>query len=235
MLIPLSFTASAWKRCAKTDSKLDECLREAVHVAIKELSEKGAKDFGVFPIDPLFMSQVNIEQGRGPVAIDLRFRDLNIHGLKNAKLIDVVKSDLDKYTFKTRVRVEEGVTLRGYYKVDGKVLVLPINGDGKCELSLANVTADVELYGKELIKDGQKYAQIENFKFSLDTTRLRMQLDNLFNGNKELSTQMNKFLNENWSEILQELKPAIQDAFGSAFREITNRIFIKVPYDNLFL
>lgn len=46
---------------------------------------------------------------------------------------------------------------------------------------------------------------------------------------------MNVFLNENWREILGELKPAMQDAFGSAFREITNRMYSRVPYDKLYL
>lgn len=45
---------------------------------------------------------------------------------------------------------------------------------------------------------------------------------------------MNVFINENWPEILKELKPAIQDAFGAAFGDITNRIFKKVPYNKIF-
>lgn len=46
---------------------------------------------------------------------------------------------------------------------------------------------------------------------------------------------MNVFLNENWSDILGELKPAIQQAFGVAFGDITNRIFRRVPYNSIFL
>ena len=45
---------------------------------------------------------------------------------------------------------------------------------------------------------------------------------------------MNVFLNENWNEILAELKPSIQDVFGAAFAEISNRIFTKVPYSDIF-
>jgi hypothetical protein len=45
---------------------------------------------------------------------------------------------------------------------------------------------------------------------------------------------MNKFLNENWPVILNELKPGIQDAFGAAFGDISNRIFHKVPYNKIF-
>lgn len=45
---------------------------------------------------------------------------------------------------------------------------------------------------------------------------------------------MNRFLNDNWDEILKELKPAVQETFGLAFAEISNRIFTKVPYADIF-
>lgn len=45
---------------------------------------------------------------------------------------------------------------------------------------------------------------------------------------------MNKFLNDNWKEILTELKPAVEATFGATFKEVTNRIFLKVPFNQLF-
>ncbi|KAJ1520443.1 hypothetical protein ONE63_003574 [Megalurothrips usitatus] len=225
-----------WKKCAKTDPAFRECFREAIEVAVRELSRKGAKGFGVFPIDPLFLSRVDLERGRddSAVAIDLHFRDVNFHGLKNTKVLDVVKADISNYHFKMFVQVAKGVTLKGQYKMDGKVLVLPITGEGKCEISLENITAHIELRGNEVIKDGQKYGYMADWKFLLDTTRLRMSFDNRLNSNKQLGKQMDSFLNDNWNEIWQELRDDIQEAFSSAFREIFNRIFTKIPYDNLF-
>lgn len=46
---------------------------------------------------------------------------------------------------------------------------------------------------------------------------------------------MNKFLNENWSEILKELHPSIEAALSQAFKEIANRIFLKVPVNQIVL
>lgn len=46
---------------------------------------------------------------------------------------------------------------------------------------------------------------------------------------------MNKFLNENWKEILGEVQPAFQEALGATFKEIATRLFTKVPYDDIFL
>ncbi|KAE8749262.1 Takeout-like [Frankliniella occidentalis] len=228
---------ASWKRCKEGEPLFEQCLSEAIEVALADLGANGARELGVFPLDPLFISKVVIEQGSGPVSIDLQFTDLNIYGLRNAR----VASESVKASFKTPVYlsgkadIAEGLTLKGQYKINGKVLVLPIQGEGECELNLENVTALVDLVCKDETKDGLRYASVDNFKFLLDTTLLKIRMDNLFNGNKELSANMNTFLNENWREIFLELRPAIQDAFGIAFREITNRIFSKVPIDKLLL
>lgn len=52
---------------------------------------EGAKELGVFPIDPLRLTRVDIAQGTGPVSIDLHFFDLDIHGMKNSQILDDVK------------------------------------------------------------------------------------------------------------------------------------------------
>lgn len=62
-----------------------------------------------------------------------------------------------------------------------------------------------------------------------------MDFENLFNGDKLLSESTNRFLNENWTEILRELKPVLTKAIGGIYRAIADPIFNKFPYEELFL
>lgn len=62
-----------------------------------------------------------------------------------------------------------------------------------------------------------------------------MNFDRLFNGDQALSDSTNIFLNENWMDILKELKPVLTKAIGGIFKAIADPIFIKFPYDELFL
>lgn len=62
-----------------------------------------------------------------------------------------------------------------------------------------------------------------------------MQFDNLFNGEKALGEGTNRFLNENWSDILNELKPVLKKAIGNIALGVVNPIFAKFPYNDLFL
>lgn len=62
-----------------------------------------------------------------------------------------------------------------------------------------------------------------------------MQFDHLFNGDKALGEGTNRFLNENWSDILNELKPVLKKAIGRIVSGVVGPIFGKFPYDDLFL
>lgn len=46
---------------------------------------------------------------------------------------------------------------------------------------------------------------------------------------------MNKFLNENWEAIFDEMKPVIDEAIGEIVKNIINNVFAKIPYKDLFI
>lgn len=64
--------------------------------------------------------------------------------------------------------------------------------------------------------------------------RLRLQLTNLFSGNRALGDNMNKFINDNWMDILNELKAPIISGFGDLFKIIINHVFNSFPYAEIF-
>ncbi|XP_054276420.1 protein takeout-like [Macrosteles quadrilineatus] len=222
-----------FKRCKKHDPKLNDCLKDAIQKALVSL-EKGAPSLGVLTIDPLRVSSLTIDQGSGPVSIKLDFKNLDIHGLASAKL-DKVKVDWDKYSIEAEVTVPKPVRLMGNYKINGKVLILPIQGNGLSNLTLESVKAKLTLKGKGLKKNGQEHMDVEKMKLEFTTQKLHISLSNLFNGDKRLGDNMNTFLNENWQDILKELQPAIEEALGQTFRIVANRIFHKVPLNQIYI
>lgn len=88
---------------------------------------------------------------------------------------------------------------------------------------------------KAVERDGKTYMKIDKSKMSFDTTRLYMQFTRLFEGkNGPLAENMNQFLNENWKDILNELKPPINDGFGKVFFTIINHVLNNFAYEDLF-
>lgn len=127
------------------------------------------------------------------------------------------------------------VTLQGDYKINGRVLVLPIQGNGKSTLTFENVDINFKYKPKVIVKNGKEYIQTDKFKLDFDTAKFSLHFSNLFNGDKALGDNMNTFLNDNWRDILNELKPSITSALEQIFEAIVNRIFAKVPYKELYL
>lgn len=87
---------------------------------------------------------------------------------------------------------------------------------------------------KKIVKNGKGYMQIEKSKLDFDTTEVFVHFDNLFNGNKELGMTTNDFFNQNWRDILKEIKPAVSDALSSVWESLINNVFGNIPYEEIF-
>ncbi|KAF6200078.1 hypothetical protein GE061_006379 [Apolygus lucorum] len=230
LVIGVSVSESAkfpknWKNC-KNDEKLNDCLKDALQNVIPFFVE-GIPNLGVHSLDPLHFDQISIGKGSGPVSLDLDFMDFDVTGIKDVT-VDSVDTDW-------KIMRLEGSTpkleLKGKYKIDGKVLVLPVTGLGDCLLEMDNFRAHVIANMSEKSTGSKTYYNIDHMDFHFDTDLLKLHFDNLFNGDKALGDQMNIFVNENWKEILTELRPAVAKSFAMAFKEIGNRVFTKIPKD----
>lgn len=74
-------------------------------------------------------------------------------------------------------------------------------------------------------------------KLHLDTPTVRsyFKFDNLFNGNKQLGDEMNKFMNENWLDVAKDTKPSFDETLDRVFKQNLDNLFEKVPYDEIFV
>lgn len=62
-----------------------------------------------------------------------------------------------------------------------------------------------------------------------------MHFDNLFNGDYLLGETINRFLNDNWKELLRETRPLVKKAVAAIYKAILQPFFVKYPYDDFFL
>uniref|UniRef100_A0A0A9WVZ2 Protein takeout n=3 Tax=Lygus hesperus TaxID=30085 RepID=A0A0A9WVZ2_LYGHE len=81
---------------------------------------------------------------------------------------------------------------------------------------------------------GVEYVEVVHTEIRHTVQLLRIQLDNLFNGNKTLGDQMNVLLNEYWVELNKQLGPPIDKAFTFSLKPIVDYILTSIPFDQLF-
>uniref|UniRef100_A0A182W181 Uncharacterized protein n=1 Tax=Anopheles minimus TaxID=112268 RepID=A0A182W181_9DIPT len=222
---------ASYSRCKKGD---EPCVVQAISDTFHKY-QSGVPGLGLASLDPLRIDEMDIVQGTGPVNIVLNFKNVDITGFK-----DVIVKKAKGFTANPSVMemnlLLPVASLVGSYKIKGKVLILPIQGEGASNMTMVNCDFLMKWNGAlEKRENGKEYFQMNKIKASFDTTRFYMHLSNLFNGDKALGDNMNQFLNDNWEDILKELKPAIIGAFTKIFRAIITNVFENVPYDELYL
>lgn len=124
--------------------------------------------------------------------------------------------------------------MKGDYKIDGRVLLLPIQGAGRSVLHFEDVNIVIKFIPHVTVKDNKYYIQTEKFKIDYDPKGIKLHFSNLFNGNKALGDNMNQFLNENSREILRELKPTISQSVKNLLKNIINDIFRDISYSDIY-
>lgn len=88
---------------------------------------------------------------------------------------------------------------------------------------------------KPVQKNGNIFATLEHVKLELEPEHVHFEFDNLFNGDKALTATMNEFVNANWRDIYEEMKPGISKATGLVVKSMINTFFTKYPYADYFL
>ncbi|KAG5681946.1 hypothetical protein PVAND_011347 [Polypedilum vanderplanki] len=222
------------EKCNYGDSK---CMIEKLNDVFQN-KHKGYQQLLLLPtLDPLHINKMSLVQGAesSRVKIALHFNNIDMLGLSKAEVYKASgfnkASDLDmiEIRFKT-----PKLMIVGPYKANGRIVLLPLIGAGYSTLMLENVHFLMKFKAKIIEQNGKSHLQLNKSKMTFNTTRLYMNFTDLFNGNSELGKNMNKFINENWRDILDDLKRTIVQSFGDVFSTIINHIFNNFPYAEMF-
>ncbi|CAH1640910.1 unnamed protein product [Spodoptera littoralis] len=195
-------------RCRQKDSKLNECLKMAVPDALRRMKK-------VPQMEPLHVNSINVDSGSGPVVIT-QMADLKNYRLRTDSITPKMEFIAD-------------------YIMRGRILLLPIQGKGVANITMVNLVVKHDLIGEPVVKDGQTYMHIKEYRVKFIPQKVVLYFSNLFNGDKVLGDNMNEFLNSNSDLVFNELKESYEKSLSSVFQNVTNEIFDRVPMNKIFL
>lgn len=196
---------------------------------------EGYKEWNVKGFNPLEVDKIDINSNTSS--------SVNIHlQILNAKIFGFKKMNATKIKgFGDEIRGPhvlyadaDFLSLLGGYTVGGKVLILPIRGAGRCNVTYVKPKYEVKFIGEPMEKNGRTHLKITDFKLNMKIKKFIVYFENLFNDVK-ISKQLNIFFNENWEDIFKELKDPICRGIEGHIRDVYSEVFNKVPYDDLFL
>lgn len=122
----------------------------------------------------------------------------------------------------------------GSYSLQGQFLVVPILGSGKGNITLIDPVWSLKFRGKPAEKDREIFMKIKKMRMEFNATKIQLQFDNLFNGDKVLGDDMNRVFNENWQEIYAEVKKPVMKSFLDIYGKTMQKVFDTIPYNKLF-
>lgn len=112
--------------------------------------------------------------------------------------------------------------------------VLDIQGKGDMDGSFENSRARVKMVSKKYVKNGQTFIKFEKFNLKIQIGKNRLNLKNLFNGDPNLGTIGNQFINENSELFLGEIIPGLEKNLAEIFTKTANEIVENASFDEMF-
>uniref|UniRef100_A0A182IM11 Uncharacterized protein n=1 Tax=Anopheles atroparvus TaxID=41427 RepID=A0A182IM11_ANOAO len=217
------------KTCRFDDPKFIACSTDSVQGLFDKLVTgiEGLEHVGT--IDPMKISKIRILQGDGPVSVNASLSKVVVTGFSSTKVVRNVVSNKD-YGWETHIRLPK-MRLEGNYHMQGRILVIPLNGHGKCWFEPSGMDIIMRTTTTLYQKNGHVFYNVTATKVDYTISGLRLHMGNLFEGVKVLEDSTNQYLNDNWRPVSEALKPIIAKTIEDILLAIMQNIFNQIPAD----
>ena len=88
--------------------------------------------------------------------------------------------------------------------------------------------------GQRYFKDDIEYVKFNKMTMKIQVPKLKLNLENLFNGDRVLGEVGNSIINDNQDLYLQEIIPGLEKGLSKKFLDIANEILATATYDEMF-
>ncbi|KAL1449638.1 hypothetical protein WDU94_002124 [Cyamophila willieti] len=225
----------AFIQCKLSDPKLNNCIGDQIKTQWIPNLKKAYPEYGIPVMDPHFLGDVKVTQGNKQVGLNYTASDVLFYGLSTVE-IKKVQLNQRKREFKLWYFNKKFIQLNSYV-AKGKILLFPINGHGKSNITILN--SDVHIALKyDIVQDANtkvKHVKVKTLDYMTKPGKAYMNFENLFNGDKYLSKQINDVINQNSDELLPSFSPGVEKAVAQSWLSTANSFFSKIPYDELFI
>ncbi|XP_045472914.1 protein takeout-like isoform X2 [Harmonia axyridis] len=164
--------------------------------------------------------------------LTMNLTNASFSGTENLKLQDFTFDPVKKTT--SMAFTGSMISYQFNYKAKGRIVAFPIEGQGYGSIKLYNATYLYSHNFEVKTKNKKHYMVIVKNNITLEPETVQVSFDGLFNGNKLLGDNLNKFLNENWREIMAEFRPIISDMNGLIANHMVKRIYEKIPLEEIY-
>ncbi|KFB38976.1 hypothetical protein ZHAS_00006505 [Anopheles sinensis] len=218
------------KICSRNDPELSRCFVESINDLKPRLATgKISDDFQIPPMEPLALSNVNMDRG---AEFKATFSELLVSGASQFR-IDNLKANLETLVFDFNLFLPK-LSFKGKYNLNIKLLLLNIAGTGDLKGVFENSHARVKVLWEKYIKNGKEYLRIKKLLVRIQIENGQFDMKDLFRKDPVLSQVGNQFINENSRLFLDELTPGLERSLAETFKAMANEIMQRATFDESF-
>lgn len=164
---------SAFANYTKCKIENSSCIINVINDQILPNAANGIAELNIPQLEPYYVKKLTIQQdGQIPIRFKLFFKSLAYNGWSQVKVtkLKIPKGNIDneKLNFNLYVPL---VIQKASYNIDGTVIVLPIKGNGLSNMTFVESNMKFRSTTKSLIRNGEKFIQIDKAKLSIETSR----------------------------------------------------------------
>ncbi|KAJ0183539.1 hypothetical protein K1T71_001515 [Dendrolimus kikuchii] len=191
------------KACSASDPNLSQCIERVIEKAGPTFAN-GIPDLGIAPLDPVQLGNISTHNP----ALKIDFMDTVVTGL-GGLTVNAYKMNLKKG--KATFDFTANVTLNANYDMAGQILILPIRGNGQAKIKINHINVVTHYTHR------RRSGFYEKLKLS----------------NNVFSQMTQKFTNENWQIIMNEIAPPIIKQIIKSCVDEVQKFFSAVPAEEL--
>ncbi|KAK0082829.1 hypothetical protein PV325_009774 [Microctonus aethiopoides] len=216
--------------CNRNDPNINTCISESV-MHIRPYLVEGVPDYNIPSLEPLLLKELVASESQNGIRIS--GNNVKAYGASDFT-VGRMMVDMDKLEFDFDIHLPH-LYFVGEYEIDGKVLLLPIRGNGQMYGNITGVIGSVIFKATSDPDDaGVRQFRIIDFKLKVTVADGNLKLDNLFGGDGIIGDVINNAINSNFDTFIRELMPSVESALGRAFEDIASGIVRVFTFDQLF-
>ncbi|XP_022257209.1 uncharacterized protein LOC106472981 [Limulus polyphemus] len=178
-------------------------------------------------LDPFEIpDNINIYVQEGVADFQLNFeKKFKIEGLSKF-VLQKLDADLAKLYTEGEVVLPK-LTATGRYRLDGKVLVFPLYGNGDFRIEVDNAIA----FGRFQVKNVNNRLKVEQLSLNANADKIQVQLDNLLD--PKLSPVLNQIINDLGKTVFDKFQPVVMDLLSKILPPLIDKEIGKFTVDEI--
>lgn len=219
--------------CKRTDPQLEKCLTQTIESLRPEMPN-GIPKMQIPALEPMSIPMLVINRNEEALKVKATLKDIQAWG-GSKFILNNLKVNLDKLNGEGTVIIPN-LLVNCTYDVDGRLMVVPLQGQGIFNGNITNTKADIKA-SVEVLKDkkNREYFQIKDIRIKLKVGDATGKLisQNTNRNNDALTGTASSFYHQNRRVVLDIITPIAQEIAAEFALQIGNNILKTILYDEI--